>query len=185
MTTFMRTLVGLVTLGGLTLVLSAPTFAEQKAGSSPRTDTPQARLHPKAIAPAGETKAAMEPKTTTLTGRIVDLRCYMTNEYPSADHAKCTTDSIKAGVPAALETSTGLVMLGQGMKGIGDKLVPLAWQHVEVKGKLYEHHGLKYIDFTSVEKAASAASVTSAQHPTRGKDVSKRSEGGGNSRPGK
>ena len=91
------------------------------------------------------------PRDVTLEGRIVDLQCVMTGKYPSADQAKCTADCIRAGVPAGLETETGLVVLGQGTTGPVKALMPLAFQQVEARGKLYEKGGLKYLDITSIK----------------------------------
>ena len=48
-------------------------------------------------------------------------------------------------------TPTGLVVLGQGTAGAGKTLIPLAFQDVEVQGKLYEKGGVKYLDITSAE----------------------------------
>ncbi|MCB9851276.1 MAG: hypothetical protein H6817_11305 [Phycisphaerales bacterium] len=98
------------------------------------------------------TKPAMA-KDVVLTGTVVDLHCYMTGAMPSGDAAKCTADCIRAGVPAGLETDIGLVVLGQGMQGASKALLPYAHQFVEVRGKLFERDGVKYLDIASVEKA--------------------------------
>lgn len=91
------------------------------------------------------------PREVTLTGKIVDLQGYMTEKYASADHAKCTTDCIRAGVPAALETEDGLVIIGEGVTGPARSLAELALRNVELKGKLYERHGIQYIDIKSTK----------------------------------
>lgn len=115
----------------------------QESGAKPKAPT---ALAPKADAPA-------RAKEVTLTGRVVDLQCAMTGEYPSADHAKCTADCIRSGVPAGLETSDGIIILGQGRNGPGKTLVPLAFEQVQAKGKLYEKGGVRYLDVASVEKS--------------------------------
>ena len=91
-------------------------------------------------------------RQTTVTGRVIDLHCFMTGEYPTKDRAKCTAECLRNGVPAVLETETGLVVLGQGVNGPAKTLVPYAFQQVEVRGKLYEKSGVKYVDITSVKK---------------------------------
>ena len=91
------------------------------------------------------------PLEVTMTGRVVSVHAYMTGQFASPDQAKSTADNIRAGVPAALETPTGLILLGQGTTGVGRTLIPLAFQEVEVRGKLYEKGGLKYIDIASAE----------------------------------
>jgi hypothetical protein len=90
------------------------------------------------------------PKDATLFGRVVDLHCFLTGQYPPGDKARCTANCIRLGVPAALETDEGLVILGQGMSGPAKALVPHAYQEIEVKGKLYEKAGVKYLDITAV-----------------------------------
>jgi len=101
----------------------------------------------------GKRPAGVErpPREVTLTGRVVSVHAFMTGEYSSPDQAKSTGDNIRAGVPAALETSAGLILLGQGTTGVGKTLIPLAFQEVEVHGKQYEKGGVKYIDIASVE----------------------------------
>lgn len=89
----------------------------------------------------------------TLKGRVVDLHGFMTGQFASADHVKCTADCIRQGVPAGLETAQGLVVLGQGANGPGRTLIPLAFQNAEVTGKLYTKGGVRYIDITSAKIA--------------------------------
>lgn len=89
-------------------------------------------------------------REVTIEGRIVDLHCFMTGHAPSSDLAKCTTDCLRAGVPAGLETETGLVMLGHGMEGATKMALPLAYQYVEVTGKMFERGGSRYIDISKV-----------------------------------
>ena len=92
-------------------------------------------------------------KEVTLTGKIVDLHCFMTGSQPTKDAVKCTRECLNDGVPAALETDNGLVILGRGMKGIGREVSRHALAMVEINGKLYEKHGLKYVDVTSIKEA--------------------------------
>lgn len=109
-------------------------------------------------APAADPKpGAMPAKEVTLTGKVIDLHCYMTGQYPSADRAKCTSDCIRAGVPCGLETPTGVVILGQGMTGVTKSVLPLAFQQVEAKGKLFEKGGVKYLDVISIKQAGGMA----------------------------
>jgi hypothetical protein len=92
-------------------------------------------------------------RDVTLVGKIVDLHCCMTGKFPSTDQVKCTRECIRAGVPAALETEEGLIVLGQGPKGPARTIDDLAFQFAEVKGKLYERDGLRYLDLTSAKAA--------------------------------
>lgn len=102
---------------------------------------------------AGDRDKNPPPRDVTLTGTVVDLHSFMTERYESSDKAKCTRDCIRAGVPAALETQEGLVVIGEGTKGAARTIMELAFQTAELKGKLYEKHGLRYIDITSAKAA--------------------------------
>ena len=98
--------------------------------------------------------AERPPREVTMAGRVVSVHSFMTGQFASPDQTKSTADNIRAGVPAALETPMGLILLGQGASGVGRTLIPLAYQEVEVHGKLYEKGGLKYIDIASVAVVA-------------------------------
>lgn len=94
-----------------------------------------------------------KPQDVTLTGKLVDLHCYMTEKFASPDKVKCTRDCLQAGIPAALETKDGIVLIGAGAKGEHrTKLLPLAYENVELKGKLYEKHGVKFVDLESINQ---------------------------------
>jgi hypothetical protein len=99
-------------------------------------------------------KPDTKAKEVTLVGKIVDLQCYMTGQYPTKDQAECARKCIRAGVPAALETDNGLVIVGMGYRGPGREIEKHAMATVELKGKLYERHGLKYIDIVTVKTAS-------------------------------
>ncbi|HNQ21559.1 MAG TPA: hypothetical protein PKK06_00530 [Phycisphaerae bacterium] len=123
----------LVAVAALAFVLSGA-YAQDKPGT---------------MAPPGA-------KEVTLNGKIVDLQCYMTGHFASEDHAKCTADCIRGGVPAGLETKDGLIVLGQGMKGAAGAVLAHAFNNVKVTGKLYEKGGVRYLDITAVEAATPA-----------------------------
>lgn len=90
------------------------------------------------------------PEEIVLVGTIVDLQSYMTEEFTSDDPVKSTRAAIRAGVPAALETDEGLVVIGMGNKNPARKLVPLAYREVELTGRLYDEEGFEYIDMSAV-----------------------------------
>ncbi len=99
-----------------------------------------------------EQRKAAAPKEAVVTGRVVDLQCFMTGTFPSGDEAKCSRDCIKAGVPAALETEDGLMLIGQGIKGPRKTISKFALKNVEIKGTIYERHGVHYIDMSTVRE---------------------------------
>ncbi len=100
---------------------------------------------------AGGRPKSPKPKEETIVGLVVDLQTYMTEKCPNDDFAKCTRDNIRGGVPAALETEDGLIMIGMGDKGPARLLVPLAYQNAEVTGMLYEREGFLYLDMTAAK----------------------------------
>ncbi len=128
-------IVGVVAAGVLVLVLGLSTLSAQN-------QPPKPPGHPEA-----------QGKEVTLTGKLVDLYCFMTGDQPDKDPAKCTEMCLKKGVPAALETDDGLLLLGKGANGIGREAARHALRMVEVKGKLYQKHGLKYLDVASIKEA--------------------------------
>jgi hypothetical protein len=113
-----------------------------------------------ALQAGGERTPTPPAREVTMVGKIVDLHCFMTDKFPSADHVKCTRECIRAGVPAALDTEVGLIVLGHGPKGPARMIDELALQHAEIKGKLYERNGLRYLDVT-------AAKVVSLPEPPK------------------
>ena len=97
----------------------------------------------------GERKKPAKPEDVTLVGKVVDLQSFMTGKFTNSDPVRATQDSIRQGVPAALETEEGLIVIGMGERGPSRTLIPLAFKKVEMKGKLYEKDGLQYIDMAS------------------------------------
>jgi len=94
-----------------------------------------------------------KPKDVVLVGHIVDLQTFMTGRFDSADHAKCTEECLRAGVPAALETDDGLVIIGEGAKSPARSIAKYAMTNVELHGKMYERHGVRYIDLSSINES--------------------------------
>ncbi len=69
-----------------------------------------------------------------------------------------------------MNTRAGLILLGIGTRNAADKLAPLAYQDVEVKGKMYFGGGARYVEFTSISKAKAVdMRGTPARPPTVGR----------------
>jgi hypothetical protein len=115
--------------------------------------------------PKSPGQPAMQGKEVTLTGKVVDLHCFMTGVTRDKYAAKCTQKCLREGVPAALETDGGLILLGKGMTGIGREASRHALGMVEVKGKLYEKHGLKYLDAASMKEVKETESEEWIEEP--------------------
>ncbi len=110
-----------------------------------------AALYASTLIAGGRPKKHNKPEDVTLVGLVVDLQTYMTEKCANDDFAKCTRDNIRGGVPAAIETDDGLIMVGMGDKGPARLLVPLAYQNAEVTGKLYDRDGFLYLDMTAAK----------------------------------
>jgi len=121
----------------------------QPAAPEPPPRPPGQDLPPAAQATPG--------REMTVTGRVVDVHGFLTGDYPSEDKAKCTADNLKNGVPPALETNDGLVIVSQGQRSAAPALVPLAFQQVEAKGKFFQKDGIRYLDIASIEAAGGSA----------------------------
>ncbi len=99
----------------------------------------------------GERNKQAKPQDVTLIGKVVDLQSFMTGKFSNSDPVRSTQECIRQGVPAALETEEGLIVIGMGERGPSRTLLPLAFKKVEVKGTLYEKDGLQYLDMVSAE----------------------------------
>lgn len=94
-------------------------------------------------------------KLVTLQGTVVDLYSYMTGQGAAsvknpADQAKLGRETIKNGMTACLETEDGIVLLGKGPKAPTEMVLPLVFQEVEIRGKLYEKGDLQFVDIVSI-----------------------------------
>lgn len=110
-------------------------FAQERSRSKPRTSPPR----------------STRSQEVTLSGKVVDLQSHMTGEFVGKNPEACSRNCIRRGVPAALETESGLIVLGMA-KGNLSKLAPHAMQLVELRGTLYEKHGVKYLEVASIKK---------------------------------
>jgi len=90
-----------------------------------------------------------KPEDVVLIGKVVDLQSFMTSKFSAGDPVRTTQDCIRQGVPAALATEEGLIVIGMGDRGPSRILLPLAMKNVEIKGRLYEKDGIQYIDMVS------------------------------------
>ncbi|MEK6677338.1 MAG: hypothetical protein AABZ47_17010 [Planctomycetota bacterium] len=97
-------------------------------------------------------KTATAPREVNLVGKITDLHSYMTAKPGTAASAKVAQQAIRSGVPAVIETEDGIVLVGQGEKGPMRTLLPFAGRDAELKGRLYEKDGLRYIDIVTASR---------------------------------
>jgi hypothetical protein len=111
-----------------------------------------------ALAHDGEDHAQTQPAktTTTLTGEVMDLVCYLnhpaTGQGPS--HAGCAKQCINKGLPAGLKVGDQLYLLmAPGHGSIADKVAPLAGKQATVTGTLLDQDGMKAIVVDTVSPA--------------------------------
>jgi len=108
----------------------------------------------KAATPAAKPAAEMA-KTTTLTGEVVDLSCYMGHGAMGADHAKCAMSCITKGQPVGFLTTDGqlFVILGQNHETANKQVVDFAGKKSTITGTVKEDKGLKAIELASIAEA--------------------------------
>jgi len=92
----------------------------------------------------------------TITGQVIDLNCYTTNNASGAGHKGCAEACAKAGVPLAILSSDGTIYVAVSAKA-GDnqnpRLLPFAEGKVKVTGTHRMVNGLHTIDIKTVEAA--------------------------------
>jgi len=104
---------------------------------------------------APEAASQTEPQVVTLTGQVVDLHTFMTgNSEPSKENVKKSAACIREGVPAALKTKDGLVILGKGTKSPAPDIRALALSEAEVTGTIFSKDGIEYLDMREVKAAS-------------------------------
>jgi|ERR1041385_4055270 hypothetical protein len=109
--------------------------------------------------PAQDKKEKKEVKEITMTGEIVDMKCYLTGMMGGKgdDHKQCAIDCIKGGLPVGiLDDKTEkvyTVVPKKGMEGANNALVQYAAQKVALTGTLVEKGGTKMFVYTKVDQA--------------------------------
>ena len=110
-------------------------------------DRPRSKANPPAPRSA-------QPQEVALSGTVVDLQSYMTGEPRAKNPEAFSRNCIRRGVPAALETESGLIILGFA-KGNASMLAQHAMKSAEVRGTLHIKQGVKYLEVASIKKLKS------------------------------
>jgi len=96
---------------------------------------------------------ALAQETTSVTGEVVDLMCYLDHGAKGATHASCAEKCIKSGGPVGLLTKDDKLYLVIGNhKPLNDDLAALAAKTVTIKGKVVERNGMKMIENAEIQK---------------------------------
>ena len=104
-------------------------------------------------------ESAKKPSAqVSVTGEVIDSRCYISSGAKGEDHKQCAIDCANGGIPLAIvEDATGTVYFvgnaNDQMKGANELLIDYVAEKVTVKGKVVERGGAKMIVAKSVEKA--------------------------------
>jgi hypothetical protein len=104
----------------------------------------------------GDKMAKMDKtETVTLEGEVVDLYCFM--KHPEngqgPDHAKCAKNCINKGLPIGfLVDDEVYLIVGKEHESAAELVVDFAGAPARLKGTAFLHHGVKAIEFESIEK---------------------------------
>jgi hypothetical protein len=96
---------------------------------------------------------------TTITGEIIDVKCYLTGmgEGRGGDHKQCAVDCINGGLPVGLldeqTEKVYTIVPKKGMEGANKSLVRYVAERVKLTGTIVEKGGTRLFVFTRVEEA--------------------------------
>ena len=110
-----------------------------------------------ATAQSRDTKST--PSTVSITGEIIDVKCYTTGMMGGRgpEHEDCAIACIKGGLPVGvLDEKTGdvyTIVPAKGTKGANEALLKFVAKKVKIEGKLLEKGGNKILAYSSIEEA--------------------------------
>jgi hypothetical protein len=89
-----------------------------------------------------------------VTGEVLDMTCYISNNLSGPDHAKCARDCIRSGLPAGLKSQNGKVYLLTGGPGhpINAELADYAARIVTIKGRPSVRDGFAQLQVEEIRK---------------------------------
>jgi hypothetical protein len=111
------------------------------------------------VAGSAQDKKKKEAKDVTVTGEVIDLKCYIQGMMggKGEDHKQCAIDCIKGGLPVGIlddkSDKAYLVVPKAGMRGANEELLPFAAQKVKLTGTFAEKGGQKILIYSKVEEA--------------------------------
>jgi hypothetical protein len=91
---------------------------------------------------AQDTNQKKTSNETTISGELVDLKCYLTSMYKAKGegHKECAVECIKGGLPAGIVMDSTkelyLVLPKAGMDGHNDELAQFAGGNVTLTGSI-------------------------------------------------
>jgi len=93
-------------------------------------------------------------ETKTVTGEILDMKCYMTSGAHGENHKDCAVTCIKGGAPMGILVDDGKVYLlieGKNDSGAFEEAKKHAGETVTVTGTLSEKNGVQALIVTEVK----------------------------------
>ena len=110
-----------------------------------------------ATASAQDQKPKKLPNETTISGEIVDIKCFLTAMMKGRgeNHKECAIMCIKDGLPVGiLDDSTNevyIVVPKGGMKSGNDELMQYAAQNVKLTGTILKKNGQSMFLYSKIE----------------------------------
>jgi hypothetical protein len=93
-------------------------------------------------------------ETKTVTGEILDMKCYMTSGAHGENHKDCAAMCIKGGAPMGILVDDGKVYLlieGKNDSGAFEEAKKHAGETVTITGTLSEKNGVQALIVTEVK----------------------------------
>ena len=93
-------------------------------------------------------------ETKTVTGEILDMKCYMTSGAHGENHKDCAAMCIKGGAPMGILADDGKVYLlieGKNDSGAFEEAKKYAGETVTVTGTLSEKNGVQALIVSEVK----------------------------------
>ena len=93
-------------------------------------------------------------ETKTVTGEILDMKCYMTSGAHGDNHKDCAAMCIKGGAPMGILVDDGKVYLlieGKNDSGAFEEAKKHAGETVTITGTLSEKNGVQALIVTEVK----------------------------------
>jgi hypothetical protein len=101
----------------------------------------------------GHQPAAHADDSTTVTGEVLDLACYLDHGAAGEKHASCAKTCIESGLPVGIKTADGKVYLLIGEhKPLNKELARYAAKTITVRGKLVSRDGISMLENVEVLK---------------------------------
>ena len=93
-------------------------------------------------------------ETKTVTGEILDMKCYMTSGAHGKDHKDCAAMCIKGGAPMGIlvdDSKVYLLIEGKNDSGAFEEAKKHAGETVTITGTLSEKNGVQALIVTEVK----------------------------------